>query len=95
MIVQVDPFLAYLSLAIIAGFAVLMVLIVKSSDEYSVEQTEKTADEFAGTIKDAHGPVTTWLWVSYVVLIIWAFAYLYLHWSDFQTFPLFVLNNIM
>lgn len=86
-IVFVNPFFAYITLAFIVGAAILMYLIVKSADEFSVEETEKNADEFAGIIKDSHGPVTTWLWVVYIAMIIWAIAYLIQHASEFANFP--------
>ena len=86
-IVLVDPFFAYVALAMIAAGSILMYLVVKSSDEFSVEETEKNADDFAGVVKDSHGPVTTWLWVAYIVIIIWAVAYLIQHASEFATFP--------
>jgi hypothetical protein len=86
-IVTVDPFYAYVTLAIIAAGSILMYLMVKSSDEFSVEETEKNSDDFAGVIRDSHGPVTTWLWVAYVVMVVWAIAYLIQHASEFATFP--------
>ncbi len=86
-IVQTDPTFAYITVGIIIAFAVLMYLMVKSSGEFSVEETEKNADDFAGVIKDSHGPVTTWLWIAYLVMIIWAIAYLIQHSAEFFTFP--------
>ena len=86
-IVFVDPTYAYLALVLIGGGVLLMYLIVKSSDEYSVEETEKNSEDFAGQIRDSIGPVTKWLWVAYAALIIWAIAYLVQHWSEFATFP--------
>lgn len=86
-VVFVDPIYAYVTLAIVAAASILMYLMVKSSDEFSVEETEKSADEFAGLIKDSHGPVTTWLWVAYIVIAVWAIAYLIQHAGEFVTFP--------
>ena len=86
-IVTVDPVYIYVTLAVVAAGAILMYLMVKSSDEFSVEETEKNADDFAGAIKDSHGPVTTWLWVAYIVMIIWAIAYLIQHSAEFTLFP--------
>jgi hypothetical protein len=86
-IVAVDPVYAYITVAIIAAGSILMYLMVKSSDEFSVEETEKNSDDFAGVIKDSHGPVTTWLWVAYIVMVIWAIAYLIQHSVEFATFP--------
>jgi hypothetical protein len=86
-IVAVDPVYAYITLAVIAAGSILMYLMVKSSDEFSVEETEKNSDEFAGEIRDSHGPITSWLWIAYIVMIIWAIAYLIQHSVEFATFP--------
>ncbi len=86
-IVFVDPTFAYISIAIIAAGAILMWLMVKNSGEFTVEDTEANAEEFAGTMKESQGPVTTWLWVAYAIMIIWAVAYLIQHSAEFATFP--------
>ena len=86
-IVAVDPFYAYITVAIIAAGSILMYLMVKSSDEFTVEETEKNSDDFAGVIRDSHGPVVTWLWVAYIVMVIWVIAYLIQHSAEFATFP--------
>jgi hypothetical protein len=86
-IVLVNPFFIYVTLAFIAAGSILMYLIVRSSGEFSVQETEKNADEFAGVVKDSHGPITTWLWVAYIVMIIWAIAYLIQHSAEFINFP--------
>jgi hypothetical protein len=86
-IVMVDPTYAYIAIAIIAAGVILMWLMVRSSDEFTVEETEHNSDDFAGVIRDSHGPVTTWLWVAYIVIAIWAIAYLIQHSAEFATFP--------
>jgi len=86
-IVELAPSDVYLALFLIAAVIITIVLIVKSSDEYSVEETEKNSEEFAGEIRDSKGPVTKWLWAVYIGLIIWALAYLVQHWSEFAVFP--------
>ena len=62
-----------------------MWLMVKSSDEFTVEETEKNSDGFAGVIRDSHGPVLTWLWIAYIVMVVWAIAYIIQHISEFPT----------
>jgi len=86
-IVELASYDVYLALFLIAAVIIVIVLIVRSSDEYSVEETEKSSEEFAGEIRDSKGPVTKWLWAVYIVLIIWALAYLVQHWSEFAVFP--------
>jgi len=85
-VVQADPLYAYITVGIIAAGAILLYLMVKSSDEFSVEETERNSDDFAGVIRDSHGPVTRWLWVAYIVMVVWAIAYLIQHISEFINF---------
>jgi hypothetical protein len=86
-IVFVDPTYAYLALVFIGAGVLLIYLIVKSSDDFSVGETEANSEDFAGQIRDSVGPVTKWLWVVYAALIIWAIAYFAQHWAEFSTFP--------
>jgi hypothetical protein len=86
-IVMSDPIVVYGALFIVAAAVILIYLMVKSSDDYSEGETEKNAEEFAGEAHESKGPVTKWLWVVYLGLIIWAVAYLVQHWSEFATFP--------
>jgi hypothetical protein len=86
-IVFVDPTFAYLTLILVGAGVLLIYLIVKSSDEFSVEETEASSEDFAGEVRDSKGPVTKWLWAVYAALIIWALAYLIQHWGEFATFP--------
>jgi len=86
-IVLVDPTFVYIGLAILTAGVILMYLMVRSSDEFTVEETEHNSDDFAGVIRDSHGPVTSWLWVAYIVIAVWAIAYLVQHAAEFATFP--------
>jgi hypothetical protein len=86
-IVELSAYDVYLALFLIAAVIIAIALIVRSSDEYSVKKTQENSEEFAGEIRDSKGPVTKWLWVTYIVLIIWAVAYLAQHWSEFAIFP--------
>jgi len=83
MVVAVSPFWAYVAIGVMAGLSILIYFIVRGSDEYTVEQTEETAEEFAGTIKEANGPIMKWLWIIYIALTIWALLYIYLNWANF------------
>ena len=52
---------------------------VKSGDKYSVEDSEKDAQGFGDVLSEAEGPITTFLIIAYIVLIIWAVLYLLLY----------------
>jgi hypothetical protein len=86
-IVFVDPTYAYVTLVFVGAAVLVIYLIVRSSDEFSVEDTEANAEDFAGEIRESNGPVTKWLWAVYIALAIWAIAYLAQHWAEFATFP--------
>ncbi len=86
-IVFVNPTYAYLALVLIGAAVLVIYLIVRSSDEFSVEDTEANSEDFAGVIRDSKGPVTKWLWAVYIALAVWAIAYLIQHWGEFASFP--------
>jgi hypothetical protein len=86
-IVFVDPTYAYLALVFVGAAVLVIYLIVRSSDEFSVEDTEANSEDFAGVIRDSKGPVTKWLWAVYIALAVWAIAYLIQHWGEFASFP--------
>jgi hypothetical protein len=85
-IVQVDYFYAWVTFGIVAAASILMYLMVRSSDDFTVEEMEENSDDFAGVIRDSHGPVTKWLWIAYIVMVIWAIAYLIQHIAEFINF---------
>lgn len=72
------PSLILLSL-LLAAVVILFYFSLKSGDKYSVEDSERDAVNFAGIIDEAQGPMTTFLKVAFVVLIIWAVVYLMLY----------------
>ena len=72
------PSLILLSV-LLAAVAIAIYLSLKSGDKYSVEDSERGAICFAGVIKEAQGPMTTFLIVSFIVLIVWAVVYLILY----------------
>ena len=81
--IQVDPYWLYVTLFMITALSMITYLIVKSSKEYPPEKVESEAHEFAGVIKDGHGEIILFLWVTYAGLLIWAIAYLAQHWYEF------------
>lgn len=52
---------------------------LKSGDKYSVEDTQRDAVGFAGVISEAEGPLTTFLIIAFIILIVWAVVYLVLY----------------
>jgi len=72
------PSLILLSV-LLAGIAITIYLTLKSGDKYSVKDSERDAVSFAGVIHEAQGPMTTFLIVAFIVIIVWAVVYLILY----------------
>jgi hypothetical protein len=72
------PSLIFLSV-LLSGTAIAIYLSLKSGDKYSVEDSEREAINFAGVIREAQGPITTFLIVAFIVIIVWAVVYLMLY----------------
>lgn len=71
-------------ITMIASFIILVLLALRSGHGYSVEDTEAHATDYAGVIKEGHGGITAFLWVSFAVILGWTIAYLIQHWSEFS-----------
>lgn len=52
---------------------------LKSGDKYSVKDAQSDAVSFAGEVAEAQGPVTTFLKIAFIVIIIWAVVYLVMY----------------
>ena len=72
------PSLLLLSV-LLAAFIIALYLSLKSGDKYSVEDAQRDAVRFADVVEEADGPMTTFLIAAFIVLIIWAVAYLVLY----------------
>ena len=72
------PSLILLFVLLISIF-IAIYLAAKSGDKYSEEDVERDAVNFAGVISEAEGPISTFLIVAYVILILWAVLYLFLY----------------
>ena len=74
---------AWLTVTIIFAASIGAWLTVRNGDKYTIEDTNAHAEKFGGVIAESHGPLTDFLYVSYAIMIIWALAYLWQHWSEF------------
>lgn len=73
----------WLVLLFVAATVGAIVLISFGGSTYSTHDAETHATEYAGTVREAHGPVTLFLWVSYVVVAVFSVWYAWLHWAEF------------
>lgn len=72
-----------LVLLFVGATVAAIALAMASGDRYSQRDAEAHAADYAGVIREAHGPLTAFLWASYAVIGVWTVAYLVMHWSEF------------
>lgn len=74
----------YIVIATSIGFVIFAGLILRSGHGYSVHDTEAHSTNYADIIKEGHGGLTIFLWVSFIVIFIWSLIYLVQHWGEFS-----------
>jgi hypothetical protein len=74
----------YIVIAVAVSVSVITWLILRSGHGYSVHDTEAHATNYANEIKEGHGGLTLFLWVSFTVILIWTIVYLVQHASEFS-----------
>jgi hypothetical protein len=73
----------YIVLGSIACFTLLLVLLLRSGKGYSERHSEADAVEYSGKIKEAHGRMTAFLWLTFGFMFVWTIIYFALHWREF------------
>ena len=74
----------YIVVATAVSFVIVTWLILRSGHGYSVHDTEAHATNYADTIKEGHGGLTLFLWLSFIAIVGWSVFYLVQHWSEFS-----------
>jgi hypothetical protein len=74
----------YLVIAVAVSVVILTWLILRSGQGYSVHDTEAHSTNYADIIKEGHGGLTLFLWLSFLAIIVWTVVYLMQHWSEFS-----------
>ena len=67
----------------IIGSVVFLWLALLSGSRYSVEDTEAHSSDYGEVIKEGHGGMTVFLWISFAGLFIWTIVYFVLNWEQF------------
>jgi hypothetical protein len=80
---QVPSVFFWLTAVIVASLGVAIWLGLRSGRNYSVHDTEAHASNYANVIKEGHGGLTAFLWVSFGAILVWTIVYLIQHWSEF------------
>ena len=73
----------YIVIVTAVSVVVITWLVLRSGHGYSVHDTEAHSTSYADVIKEGHGGLTLFLWVSFIVIIVWTIVYLLQHWREF------------
>lgn len=65
------------------GLAIAIWLFVRGNPHYSVDDAESHAEDYANVIKEGHGGMTSFLWASFILILMWAIYYLVINWHQF------------
>lgn len=74
---------AWVAIGSLIGAVVFLWLALISGRGYTVEDTEAHASDYAEVIKEGHGGMTAFLWVSFISLFAWTIYYFFVHWEEF------------
>jgi hypothetical protein len=74
----------YFVVGFAVSFVVLTWLALRSGRNYSVNDTEAHSTNYADVIKEGHGGLTIFLWISFGAIFVWTIVYLVQHWSEFN-----------
>ena len=74
---------SWIALASLTFSVVMLWLIVVGNGRPRAERAEAHAEEFAGVVREGHGGMTMFLWVSFTLLILWTVYYFVVHAQQF------------
>jgi hypothetical protein len=63
-------------------FSILVWLALRGGHDYSVNDTQAHSVDYANVIREGHGGLTAFLWLSYAGILVWTLVYLWMHWDE-------------
>lgn len=76
--------LIFITLILIASLVVLTYLAVRSGEKYGHEDAHVHSEEYAGIIREGHGPLTVFLIVAFTAIFLWTAIYFVDHAGEFS-----------
>ena len=74
----------YIVIVTAVSVVVITWLVLRSGHGYSVHDTEAHSTSYADEVREGHGGLTLFLWVSFITIFIWTIVYLVQHLSEFS-----------
>ena len=76
-----------ITLLILASLIVVVYLALRSGERYQHGDAHAHSEEYAGVIREGHGPLTVFLIVTFLAIFVWTVAYFGIHGWEFSRFP--------
>ena len=73
-----------ITLILITSLVVLIYLAVRSGEKYGHEDAHVHSEEYAGIIREGHGPLTVFLIVAFTAIFLWTAVYFVDHADEFS-----------
>jgi hypothetical protein len=74
-----------ITLILIVSMTVVVYLAVRSGEKYGHQDAHVHSEEYAGIIREGHGPLTVFLIVSFTATFLWTAIYFGTHAGEFST----------
>ena len=72
-----------IALILVVFMTVVIYLAVRSGERYGHEDAHVHSTEYAGVIREGHGPLTVFLVVTFAAIFLWTAIYLGIHADEF------------
>lgn len=73
-----------ITLILIVSMTLLIYLAVRSGEKYGHHDAHVHSEEYAGVIREGHGPLTVFLIVAFAAILLWTAIYLGIHTGEFS-----------
>jgi hypothetical protein len=73
----------WIAVVSVIAFSILLIMLIVSGSRYSATDIEAEATDFPSGVKEGHGGMTAFLWLTFAGMFIWTIVYLILHWHEF------------
>lgn len=74
-----------ITLIVVLGLSALIYLAVRSGERYGHQDAHVHSTEYAGVIREGHGPLTVFLIASFALILLWTGIYLFSHRGEFTS----------
>lgn len=74
-----------ITLILVVSMTLLIYLAIRSGEKYGHQDAHVHSEEYAGVIREGHGPLTVFLIVAFAAIFLWTAIYLGIHAREFSS----------